>query len=146
MERQVDLDSPAVQSYLTILQGVISRMASSSAAAKTWCIALVSAIIVVVADKANPKYVWIALVPVLLFFLLDAYYLGMERQFRDRYNAFISKVHDGTARVEDIFIVTPGGGFWQSLWTALRACGSVSVWPFYGLLALMLLAVRSLIL
>lgn len=142
MSKQVSLDSPAVQSYLTILQGVIGRMASNSAGAKTWCIALVSAIIVVVADKAEPGYVWIALVPVALFFLLDAYYLGLERQFRDRYNDFIRKLHEGKAEVEDVFIVTPGGGLSGTIKAALGACGSVSVWPFYSLLALMLLAVR----
>jgi len=146
MSTQVKFDSPSVQSYLTILQGVISRMASNSAAGKTWCIALVSAIIVVVADKAEPGYVWIVLVPVLLFFLLDAYYLGMERQFRDRYNTFIKKLHTGEAEVEDVFIVAPGSGFVQSIKAGLAACGSVSVWPFYGLLALMLLAVRTLVL
>jgi len=142
MSKQVSLDSPTVQSYLTILQGVISRMASNSAGAKTWCIALVSAIIVVVADKAEPGYVWIAIVPVALFFLLDAYYLGLERQFRDRYNDFIGKLHEGKAEVEDVFIVTPGGGLSETLKAAFGACRSVSVWPFYLLLALMLLVVR----
>jgi len=146
MGKTVGLDSPAVQSYLTILQGVIGRMASNSAGAKTWCIALVSAIIVVVADKYESGYAWIALVPVGLFFLLDAYYLGLERQFRDRYNDFIGKLHEGTAQVEDVFIVTPGIGLTGTLRAALKACGSVSVWPFYLLLALMLLAVRIYIL
>lgn len=145
MSKTVDLNSPAVQSYLTILQGVIGRMASNSAGAKTWCIALVSAIIVVIADKGEPRYVWIALVPIGLFFLLDAYYLGLERQFRERYNAFIGKLHDGAAEVDDVFIVTPGGPI-SSMKGTFVACGSVSVWPFYTLLALMLLAVRTWIL
>lgn len=145
MNKTVDLDSPAVQSYLTILQGVIGRMASNSAGAKTWCIALVSAIIVVVADKGEPGYVWIALVPVGLFFVLDAYYLGLERQFRGRYNAFISKLHEGKAEVEDLFIVTPGS-LTGCIEATLVACGSVSLWPFYLTLALMLLAVRVCIL
>lgn len=146
MSKQISLDSPAVQSYLTILQGVIGRMASNSAGAKTWCIALVSVIIVVVAEKTEPGYVWIALVPVALFFLLDAYYLGLERQFRDRYNGFIKKLHEDMAEVEDVFIVTPGGGLSGTVKAAFRACGSVSVWPFYLLLALMLLAVRVCVL
>lgn len=146
MSKTVNLDSPAVQSYLTILQGVIGRMASNSAAAKTWCIALVSAIIVVIADKEQPRYVWIALVPVGLFFLLDAYYLGLERQFRERYNAFIGKLHEDAAEVDDVFIVTPGGGLSGTMKAALLACGSVSVWPFYVLLALTLVAVRIWIL
>jgi hypothetical protein len=142
MSKTVTLDSPAVQSYLTILQGVIGRMASNSAGAKTWCIGLVSAIIVVIADKGEPRYVWIALVPIGLFFLLDAYYLGLERQFRKRYNDFIGKLHEGTAEVDDVFIVTPGAGLTGSMKAALVACGSVSIWPFYLLLALMLLAVH----
>lgn len=146
MSKTVTLDSPAVQTYLTILQSVIGRMASNSASAKTWCIALVSAIIVVVADKREAGFVGIALVPVGLFFLLDAYYLGLERQFRDRYNDFIGKLHDGRAEVEDVFIVTPDGGVPGSMKAALMACGSVSVWPFYFLLAAMLLAVRIWIL
>jgi len=61
MSKIVNLDSPAVQSYLTILQDVIGRMASNSAGAKTWCIALVSAIIVVIADKGEPGYVFMLL-------------------------------------------------------------------------------------
>jgi len=142
MSKTVNLDSPAVQSYLTILHGIIGRMASNSAGAKTWCIALVSAIIVVIADKGEPGYVWIALLPVGLFFLLDAYYLGLERQFRERYNDFIGKLHGGTAEIGDVFIVTPGGGLSGSVKAAFVACGSVSIWPFYVLLALMLLAVR----
>jgi hypothetical protein len=146
MTKTVNLDSSAVQSYLTILQGVIGRMASNSAGAKTWCIALVSAIIVILSDQAEPEYVWIALVPIGLFLLLDAYYLGLERHFRQRYNDFIGKLHDGTAEVEDVFIVTPGNGIRGSLKATLKACGSISIWPFYSLLALMLLAVRIFIL
>ena len=126
------------QSYLTILQGVIGRMAANSAAAKSWCIALVSAIIVVLADKHKPSYVSIALIPIALFFLLDAYYLGLERQYRERYNDFISKLHEGTAQVDDIFIVTPGGGLGATLGAAFNACASVSVWPFYSVLGVML--------
>ncbi len=139
---KVGLESPAVQSYLTILQGVIGRVASNSAAAKTWCVALVSAIIVVVADKREPDLVWVSLLPVGLFFFLDAYYLGLERQFRQRYNDFIAKLHDGKAEVNDVFIVTPGAGLTESMKAAFQAFGSVSVWPFYSVLAVMLFAVR----
>lgn len=119
-------------------------MASNSAAAKTWCIAIVSAILVVAAERGNgkPEYVWAALVPVGLFFLLDAYYLGLERQFRERYNDFIGKLHEGKAEVDDVFIVTPGSGITGSIKAAFMACGSVSVWPFYSILVLMLLAFR----
>lgn len=134
----VNFESGAVQSYLGILQGVINRMASNSAGCKTWCITLVSAIIVVIADKSNTSYVWVALVPISLFLFLDAHYLGLEQRFRDSYNAFIKKLHSGEARIEDVFIVNPGGGFWITISSTFKAALSLSVWPFYGLLVVML--------
>lgn len=142
MAKTVDFDSPAVQSYLTILQSVIARMAANSASAKTWCVALVSAIVIVVADEGEPRFVWLALLPVLLLGLLDAYYLGLERLFRDRYNEFIAKLHGDRATVEDVFIVSPGTGLKGTAKSALQAVGSVSVWPFYGALAGTLVVIR----
>ncbi|MDL1859658.1 hypothetical protein FBR04_01335 [Betaproteobacteria bacterium PRO7] len=139
---KVDFESPSVQSYLTILQSVIGRMASNSSSCKTWCITLVSAIVVIITDKAHPDYVWISLVPITLFLVLDAYYLALERQFRDVYNSFIRKLHSGSATVDDVFIVAPRAGVTSSSASILKAAGSMSVWPFYLLLAAMLVAVR----
>ena len=106
----IDFESGAVQSYLGILQGVINRMASNCASCKTWCITLVSAMTVVIADKSNPSYIWVAMVPILLFLFLDGYYLGLEQRFRESYNMFIRKLHSGEATIEDVYIVNPGGG------------------------------------
>ena len=50
-------ESPSVHSYLSILQAVIARMASNSSNCKTWCITIVSAILVVVADKGQSSFV-----------------------------------------------------------------------------------------
>ena|SRR3989338_243886 len=55
-------NSQAVQSHLTILQAVIQRMANNSSSSKAWCITLVSAILVIVADKGKPQYAWIAVI------------------------------------------------------------------------------------
>jgi len=139
---KVSFDSPSVQSYLTILQSVISRMATNSSSCKTWCVSLVSAIIVIVADKGKPNYVWISVVPVVLFLLLDSYYLALERQFRTVYNDFIRKLHFGSATVDDVFYVAPRTGTGATTVNILKAGGSIAVWPFYVLLAVMLLVVR----
>lgn len=141
----VALDSPAVQSYLPILQGVITRMASNSANCKAWCVALVSAILVVVADTLSPRYVWIAGVPTALFCLLDAYYLGLESGFRDSYNVFIRKLHLGTATVDELFIVAPSGR-WAVAKATAAALLSFSVLPFYGVLAVTIELARRLVL
>jgi hypothetical protein len=141
----LNLDSPSVQSYLQILQGVITRMATNSASAKSWCVGLVSAIVVIIANKGSPTYVWISVVPIVLFFSLDAYYLGLERLFRGLYNDFIRKLHEGRATVEDAFIVNPGSTR-AILWAAARATLSFSIWPFYLLLIAMLVLVKAWVL
>ncbi|MCW3995079.1 MAG: hypothetical protein NWE98_02875 [Candidatus Bathyarchaeota archaeon] len=142
---KVKIDSAGVQSYLEILQSVINRMATNSSASKTWCIGLVSAIVVVVADKGKPEFIWIAIFPIVLFLFLDSYYLSLEIRFRDRYNAFIKKLHNEEATIDDVFIVTPVKGFKNIAKSSLKAVASLSVWPFYLLLIIMLFVVRALI-
>ena len=139
-------DSPSVHSYLSILQSVIGRMAANSVSCKTWCITIVSAILVVVADKTNPSYVWIAAIPIVLFFGLDSYYLGLERLFCEQYNAFIRKLHLNSASIEDVFIVNPGAGTMKLLGATIRAAMSVSVYPFYLVLLAMVEVARRIIL
>lgn len=133
----ITLESPSVQSYLQILQSVINRMAANSAGCKTWCITIVSAIAVLVTDKRD-AYVFVALAPIVLFWSLDAYYLALERQFRDLYNDFIRKLHDGNAKIEDVFIVSPGEGGFQQFTSTFAAAWSASIFPFYALLLIML--------
>ncbi len=143
---KVTFDSSSVQSYLTIIQSVINRMATNSSNCKTWCVTLVSAIIVIITNSDNPNYVWIAIVPVLLFFLLDSYYLSLERQFRDVYNKFIRKLHYGEATVEDVFYLAPRTGASATFFQFIKATGSFSVWPFYALLVVMLIVIRRWVL
>ncbi len=132
-------DSPSVQAHLGILQNVIDRMATNSSSAKSWSITIVSAILVVVADKNKPDYALIALIPTLLFLLLDIYYLGMEKGFRNSYNIFVKKVHEGILTTDDLFSVKPTGTDLKLQWEAL---GSFSVWGFYSFLGGMILIAR----
>ena len=146
MSDKVTVNSPCVPSYLEILQAVVGRMATNSAACKTWCVSLVSAIVVVVSDKGRPDFVWISLIPILLFLILDSYYLSLEREFRRTYNDFIRKLHFGGATVEDVFFVAPRSRVAVASWGIAKAFGSMAVWPFYALLALMLIVVREWVL
>lgn len=141
----ITYESPSVQSYLNILQSIINRMAANSSSCKTWCITLVSAIILIIADKGKPAYLIISIVPIILFLFLDSYYLGLERLFRNLYNEFIKKLHSNAATIDDVFIVSPGTKT-EILCAAFNSFSSIAVWPFYGLLGLMLYIVRKIIL
>jgi hypothetical protein len=132
-------ESPAVQSHLGILQSVIQRMSMNSSSAKAWCITLVSAILVLVADKSKPQYAWIAAIPTFLFFVLDAYYLGLEKGFRAVYNDFICKLHGNDLAVSDLYQVSPKGSVFLLL---MKSILSFSVWPFYLTLVAMIYVVK----
>lgn len=133
--------SQATQSHLTILQNIIQRMATNSSSSKAWCITLVSAILVIVADKGKPQFFWIAILPIVLFYLLDVYYLYLEKGFRATYNEFIRKLHAGKVDKEDLFAVVISG---DKLKLAVDSLFSLSTLPFYLTLFLMTLYVKAL--
>ena len=129
--RDLDLDSPAIQTHLNIVQGVIERMAENSRSCKLWCVTLVAATLVLVARTGEPHHALIALVPTLLFLALDAYYLALERAFRNSYNAFVGDLHRGELCPSELFRVAPTGMDWRLVGRCLL--GSVSIPPFYVL-------------
>ncbi|MCU7918984.1 MAG: hypothetical protein KZQ95_11580 [Candidatus Thiodiazotropha sp. (ex Epidulcina cf. delphinae)] len=130
--------SPSVQTHLGIIQGVIQRMSSNSSQCKAWCITIVSAVLVIVADKGKPDFAWIALFPAILFLTLDAYYLTLEKGFRASYNQFVKKIHKNTLSADDLYSVSPAGDMYKHRRDALK---SFSVWGFYlGLIALVVIA------
>jgi hypothetical protein len=135
-------NSPSVQSHLSITQAVINRMAANSTSCKAWCITLVSAILVIVADKGKPQFSLIAIIPTLLFFALDTYYLYLEKGFRHSYNSFIEKLHTGKVVAADLYSVSPSGDKIKTLFAAMR---SFSIWAFYLTLFVMIFLVKTIV-
>ena len=136
-------NSSAVQAHLTIMQGVINRMAENSRSCKVWCVTLVAATLVLVARTGEPQHALIALVPTLLFLFLDSYYLALERAFIKSQNAFVAKLHRGELEPADLYRVVPTDMGWHMVARCLL--GSVSIWPFYFLVAVTILLTWLLI-
>lgn len=80
--------------HLEFIQGIITRMSQNSFQLKEWMIAIISALLALYANSNNVVYIFVALVPVLLFWFLDAYYLQQERKFRGIYNDIASSPND----------------------------------------------------
>ena len=135
-------NSEAVRAHLQISQAVIQRMAANSSACKAWCVTLVSAILVLVADKGKPKFALMALIPTALFWALDVYYLALEKMFRNSYNGFIDKLHKGKISAEDLYAINPGGKLPDAINAAVK---SFSIWPFYLTLLVMVWIVKKLV-
>lgn len=135
--------SPSAQAHLGILQSVIQRMAVNSTSSKAWCITIVSAILVLVADKQKPDYALIALIPTFLFMCLDSYYLALEKGFRASYERFVRKLHAGSLIPEDLYSIAPSGNQSSHQFSALK---SFSVWGFYCVLAVLIVITKSVVL
>lgn len=72
--------------HLEMIQGVINRMAGNSFFLKGWAVTLIAALFALSAKDTNPKYIFIAYFPVIIFWILDGYFLSQERIFRDLYD------------------------------------------------------------
>lgn len=72
--------------HLEFIQGVINRMAGNSFFLKGWAITLIAALFALSTKDTNPKYIFIAYFPVIIFWVLDGYFLSQERLFRDLYD------------------------------------------------------------
>ena len=141
---KLDAESSAVQKHLDIIQDVISRMAENSRSCKVWCVTLVSAVLVLVARTGEPCHALIALAPTVLFYLLDAYYLAWERGYRESYEGFVGRVHQGQLSATDLYaVVTSGSKAKRFFWAMFR---SFSVLPFYLLITATVLLVWRVIL
>lgn len=126
----LQVNSKAIHFHLECMTSLIERMAANSESSKNWCISLVSAIIVVGLEAKNTRLVWLSMLPVLMFFVLDVYYLCLERAFRASFSAFVKKLHANSLKQEDLFLFDRGDISSQ----ISSALTSLSIWPFYGLL------------
>jgi hypothetical protein len=72
--------------HLEFIQQVVTRMNSNSFQLKGWSVALVAGLFALAVAEANKVFAGLAIFPIVIFWLLDAYYLGMERWFRELYD------------------------------------------------------------
>lgn len=87
--------------HLEFVENIIARMNSNSFAIKKWMITIVSAFLAIYANNKEVSYIFAAIAPTFIFWFLDAYYLRLERRFRDLYQDI---VYD---RAIPEFIMTP---------------------------------------
>lgn len=133
-------ESSAVQSHISMLQGLINRMAGNSANCKNWTITLVAAMLVLLVDKKMQlPNAWLCLIPVGLFYLLDCYYLGLERIVIKSQKDFLDKLSKNLNYVNQLYRVEPLRIRCAQLCNTIKAMWSPSTTPFYLIVALVVL-------
>ena len=139
-EKKLDvLKDSAVQAHISMLQGIINRMAGNSANCKNWTVTLVAAMLVLLVDKEMQlPNACLCLIPVGLLYLLDCYYLGLERAVIKSQKDFLDKLSDDTY-VDLIYRVENLGGRCTQLQNTIKATCSPSTTPFDLIVALVVL-------
>lgn len=73
--------------HLTLIQGVITRMASNLFYLRGWVITLIAGILVLLTQSGSGKLPIIFLAGVIIIFWgYDGYFLALERKYRDLYD------------------------------------------------------------
>jgi hypothetical protein len=73
--------------HLEFIQSIISRMAGNLFFLRGWTITLIGALLALFSKNNSPDYVfYFLIVVVLIFWILDGYFLSQERSYRDLYN------------------------------------------------------------
>lgn len=77
--------------HLEFIQGVINRMARCSFLIKGWYITLVSALIALAVKADESKLIIISSIPIIIFWILDGFFLYQERLYRSLYDEIRTK-------------------------------------------------------
>lgn len=71
--------------HLEMIEAIIERMGSNSFQLKGWAVTLVTVIGALSQQGTDKRYYALAFVPLVAFWLLDAYYLQLERKYKVLY-------------------------------------------------------------
>ena len=140
--------------YLQMMQENITRMASNSANCKSWLMALISALFAIGASvDALQGWIFFTVVPVIMFWWLDAYYLKLERGMRNRQKLFINIVNNSISSEDDYNAALFDFRIYSidkpdkeaGLVSTKGVAWTESILPFYGPVLLVVLAVSTVI-
>lgn len=126
--------------HLEMLQSVITRMGNNSFLIKGWSVTLLSAILVLTAKDKIFAMGWIALIPIVIFWLLDGFFLRQERLFRKLYDKYRIQPQDSPTDFNmDTSLVATQVGNW------VQVTFSTTLTVFHGGLAVLLLTLLLLV-
>jgi len=119
--------------HLEFIQNVITRMNSNSFMIKGWTITIVAALLALSANASSnfPScfFVYIASLVIIVFWVLDAFYLSQERQYRSLFDEVRNR--DNT----DFSMNASGFNSGSNTW--ISAICSKTILVFFGLLSLL---------
>jgi hypothetical protein len=123
------LTDPQIK-HLEFIQAVITRLANDSFLMKGWALTVAGLILGFAIDQGSWRIAAAALLPMVAFWGLDAYFLRQERLFRRLYDA----VRRSDSRVEPFSMDTRDYAAAVPSWLTTAFSGTLL--PFYGIVVL----------
>lgn len=118
---------------IDIIQDIIKRMAFNSFMIKGWAITLV---VVTLLLKGTEKHqVWIAFIPLVVFWFLDAYFLRQEKMYRKLYKWVINN----RLKTEEYLFDMNARRFEKEVQSIPRIMFSITLGWFYGPMAILVI-------
>lgn len=72
--------------YLEMVQNIIDRMGRNSFAIKNWFVVALSGILTLMFSQGKTNVLWAGICLSAFLWVLDAYYLNLERKYRSKYS------------------------------------------------------------
>lgn len=118
---------------IELIQDIIKRMAFNSFMIKGWAVTLV---VVTLLLKGTEEYhVWLAFIPLLVFWFLDAYFLWQERMYRKLYEWVINN----RLKTEEYLFDMNAYRFKDKVSSRVRIMLSITLGWFYGSIAILII-------
>lgn len=118
--------------HLKMIEDIITRMANNSFQLKSWTVSLISAILIFADFNNEICFIWIAYIPIIVFWALDAFYLQLERKYRGLYNLVQKDLINDTNNVPYFDMNTNK----VPVSCIVRIMFSKSIWPIYVVILL----------
>ena len=143
-KRMMDMnDKESLKEYMfkeiDIIQDVIKRMAFNSFMIKGWAITLV---VITLLLKGTEYQVWLAFIPLLVFWFLDAYFLWQERLYRKLYDWVINN----RLKTDEYLFDMNAYRFKDEVQSKFRIMFSVTLGWFYGSIAILIIIYALIVL
>lgn len=126
---------------IDLIQSVISRMASNSFLLKGWLISLIAVILALTKDTLltdDIKYLCLILMlPVIVFWYLDAFFLHKEKCYRKLYDWVIKN----RSTSEEFLYSLDYSRFKNEVKGIFKIMFSRTLFPFYGITSIILIGI-----
>ena len=130
------MDKESLKEYMLkeieLIQDTIKRMAFNSFMIKGWAITLV---VVALLLKGTNYQVWIAFIPLLVFWFLDAYFLWQERLYRKLYEWVVNN----RLNTDEYLFDMNAYRFKDTVQSRIRIMFSITLGWFYGSIAILVI-------